>query len=270
MHGILLIIAYAVPVVLAITLHEAAHGFVALYFGDDTALKAGRVTLNPLRHIDPFGTNFLPALLLISRAGFIFGYAKPVPVNFGALRHPKHDMIWVAAAGPAMNVILALASALLLKAAPLDGSGAWLQPVLRYSVEINLVLAVLNLWPFPLLDGSRVAVGLLPPVLALPLWRASRYGIILLLAIFFIAPLLGINAFDWMVGKPVAMLERLIMPGSPSAGSPGRIDLAGDDRRPLFGLVLHAAGTRCQRRVVGVHQAVECQAGIVEYPRVIL
>ena len=204
---------YAIPVIIAITLHEAAHGFVARHFGDDTAARAGRVTLNPLKHIDPFGTIILPAFLLLSKAGFVFGYAKPVPVNFAALRHPKRDMIWVAAAGPGMNVLLALISAVLLgvvvhfRGAPPQS----LPALLWSSVEINLVLAVLNLWPIPPLDGSRVAMGLLPPVLALPLWRASQYGMIFVLAIFFLAPLAGIDVFGWMVGRPVAFFERPVL-----------------------------------------------------------
>ena len=173
---------YAIPVIVAITLHEAAHGYVARHYGDDTAEKAGRVTLNPLKHIDLFGTILLPAFLLFTKAGFLFGWAKPVPVNFSALRHPKRDMIWVAAAGPAMNILLALLSAIGLAVLLFTGKGApgWLPALLWSSVEINLVLAVLNLWPIPPLDGSKIAVGLLPPALAVPLWRASRYGMVFL------------------------------------------------------------------------------------------
>lgn len=212
MDPIATIAAYAVPVIIAITLHEAAHGFVARHFGDDTAAKAGRVTLNPLKHIDLFGTILLPAFLILSKAGFLFGYAKPVPVNFGALRHPKRDMIWVAAAGPGMNILLAALSVALLAIALQAGPAAprWLAVSLWYSVEINLVLAVLNLWPIPPLDGSKIAVGLLPPALALPLWRLSRYGMLFLLAIFFLAPLAGINVFGWAIDKPVRFLERPI------------------------------------------------------------
>ena len=213
MDQITRIAIYAIPVIIAITLHEAAHGFVARHFGDDTAARAGRVTLNPFKHIDPFGTIILPALLLVSKAGFVFGYAKPVPVNFAALCHPKRDMIWVAAAGPAMNILLALISvALLAIAVPFKSAAPqWLPALLWSSVDINLVLAVLNLWPIPPLDGSRVAVGLLPPVLAAPLWRASRYGMIFVLAIFFLAPLAGIDVFGWMIGRPVAFLEGPIL-----------------------------------------------------------
>src|SRR5690242_8138917 len=162
---------YAIPVIIAITLHEAAHGYVARHFGDDTAEKAGRITLNPLKHVDLLGTILLPAFLILTRAGFVFGYAKPVPVNFAALGRPKRDMIWVAAAGPAMNVLLAVLSfALLALALRLGGAlPDWLPALLWSSVDINLVLAVFNFWPIPPLDGSKVAIGLLPPPLALAL-----------------------------------------------------------------------------------------------------
>ncbi len=202
---------YAIPVIIAITLHEAAHGYVARHFGDDTAAKAGRVTLNPLKHIDLFGTILLPAFLILTKAGFLFGWAKPVPVNFSALRHPKRDMIWVAAAGPGMNILLAVISILLIVGAMRAGQPSWLVKVLWNSVEINLVLAVLNLWPIPPLDGSKIAVGLLPPPLALPLWRLSRYGMLFLLLIFFIAPLTGIDVFGWMIGRPVNFIEHGIL-----------------------------------------------------------
>ena len=202
-----------IPVIVAITFHEAAHGFVARHFGDDTAAKAGRVTLNPLKHIDPFGTIILPAFLLLTNAGFVFGYAKPVPVNFGALRNPKRDMIWVAAAGPGMNILLAAISGALLGAVIGAGSNVppWVPALLWSSVEINAVLAVLNLWPIPPLDGSKIAVGLLPPPLALPLWRLSRFGMLFLIVIFLLAPMAGINVYGWMVGHPVAYLERAML-----------------------------------------------------------
>ncbi len=202
---------YAIPVIIAITLPEAAHGYVARHFGDDTAAKAGRVTLNPLKHIDLFGTILLPAFLILTKAGFLFGWAKPVPVNFSALKHPKRDMIWVAAAGPGMNILLAVISILLIVGAMRAGQPSWLVRMLWNSVEINLVLAVLNLWPIPPLDGSKIAVGLLPPSLALPLWRLSRYGMLFMLVIFFIAPLTGIDVFGWMIGRPVNFIEHGIL-----------------------------------------------------------
>lgn len=201
---------YAVPVIVAITLHEAAHGYVARFFGDDTAERAGRISLNPLRHVDPVGTIILPALLLLSHAGFVFGYAKPVPVNFGRLRHPRRDMIWVAAAGPGMNLLLATLSVVLIAVPQALGHvpPPLLFEMLLASVEINLVLAVFNLLPIPPLDGGRVAVGLLPLPLARPLARLSRYGMLIVLAAFLLLPYCGIDIFHWLVEIPVQLLER--------------------------------------------------------------
>src|SRR5262245_36376560 len=167
------IAVWALPVLLAITLHEAAHGFAALRFGDDTAYRLGRVTLNPLKHIDPFGTIIMPGILLISGAPFLFGYAKPVPVNFRRLRDPRWHTVLVAAAGPGMNLALALASIILLRVW-LETTGSyegWAPRTLEASLVLNLVLAVFNMIPLPPLDGGRVAVGLLPRSLAIPLAR---------------------------------------------------------------------------------------------------
>ena len=205
-----LVALVAVPIIIAITLHEAAHGFVARHFGDSTAADLGRVTLNPLRHVDLFGTILLPALLLLSHTGIIFGYAKPVPVNFVALNNPKRDMIWVAAAGPGMNVLLAIISAALIFVALQWGAstdGPTLQ-LLRTSIDINLVLAVLNMIPLPPLDGGRVAVGILPQPLSGALAQLNRFGILLVLALFILLPLAGVNIFQWLVLRPVEWLER--------------------------------------------------------------
>jgi Zn-dependent protease len=177
---------YAVPVVFAITLHEAAHGYVARMFGDQTAWMLGRVTLNPLKHIDPVGTVLVPiSLLLLSKVmgggGFLFGWAKPVPVNFGNLRQPKRDMLWVAAAGPAANFLMALGWTLVAKFATSEG----VEVMASAGVITNVVLMVLNLFPIPPLDGGRIAVSLLPHRLALSYARLEPYGfmfVIILLA----------------------------------------------------------------------------------------
>ena len=164
---------WVLPLVIAITFHEAAHGFVAHRLGDNTAWQLGRVSFNPLKHIDPFGTLLLPAILLLSHSPFLFGYAKPVPVNFRALRHPRLDMVWVALAGPATNIALALAAAAafhLLGLAP-ENTAQWFADNLKNALVINVVLAVFNMLPIPPLDGGRVAVGLLPNFLAIPLSR---------------------------------------------------------------------------------------------------
>jgi Zn-dependent protease len=184
---------WVLPLVIAITFHEAAHGFVAHRLGDDTAWKLGRVSFNPLKHIDPFGTILLPGLLLLSHAPFLFGYAKPVPVNFRALNHPRIDMVWVALAGPAINILLAALAAAafhLIGLVPAD-SAQWVADNLKNTLVINVVLAVFNMLPLPPLDGGRVAVGLLPDVLARPLSRLEPYGMLILIAILIALPLLG-------------------------------------------------------------------------------
>lgn len=194
---------YALPVIFAITLHEAAHGYVARRFGDSTAWMLGRVTLNPLKHIDPVGTVLVPVmLLLVSGGDLLFGWAKPVPVNFSALRNPKKDMLWVAAAGPGANLLMALGWALLFKFAVLTPDQPYaeaMKAMARAGISINAVLMILNLLPLPPLDGGRIAVSLLPMRAALSFARIEPYGIWILLLLLFthvfdmvLYPLMGI------------------------------------------------------------------------------
>lgn len=192
--------AWAVPILLAVTLHEAAHGYAALSLGDDTAQRAGRITLNPLRHIDPIGTVVLPVVLVMF-AGFIFGYAKPVPVNFGRLNHPRRDMVWVAAAGPGANLAMAVIASVLYSFTGPDGGllSEWIRESLTIAMAINVLLAVFNMLPIPPLDGGRVAVGLLPDALAFPLARLERIGIFLVLGAIFFLPYLGIDLFRGVI-----------------------------------------------------------------------
>ena len=184
---------WVLPLIIAITFHEAAHGFVAHALGDNTAYDRGRVSFNPLRHIDPFGTLMLPGMLLLAHSPFLFGYAKPVPVNFRALRHPRIDMVWVALAGPATNIALALVAALafhILDFLPANMT-QWVADNLKNALVINVVLAVFNMLPIPPLDGGRVAVGLLPKPLGIPLARLEPFGMLILIGILILLPLAG-------------------------------------------------------------------------------
>ena len=184
---------WIIPVIIAITFHEAAHGFVAHLLGDDTAWRLGRVSFNPLKHIDPVGTILLPGILLLVRSPFLFGYAKPVPVNFRALRNPRRDMVLVAAAGPAMNIALAVVAALsfhLIGYLP-NTLAPWVTENLKNGLVVNVVLAVFNLFPIPPLDGGRILVGILPKAMAAPVARLEPYGLAILLGVLIVLPLLG-------------------------------------------------------------------------------
>lgn len=210
---------WLLPVLLAVTFHEASHGFVAWRLGDDTAKRLGRVTFNPLRHIDPFGTVILPAMLLLATGGrMMFGFAKPVPVDFARLRRPRRDMVLVAAAGPGINLAMAVAAALLVARIPAQPGQAleWIGYNLFNVVWINVLLAVFNMLPLPPLDGGRVAVGLLPDVLARPLSRLEPYGFFVIIGLLFVLPLLGstigvdIGIVQWLVIGPAEWLSLAI------------------------------------------------------------
>ena len=210
---------WIIPVLTAITFHEAAHGWAAWRLGDDTAKKLGRVTFNPIKHIDLFGTILLPAMLVLGSGGrMMFGYAKPVPVNFGRLRRPRQHMVLVAAAGPATNLLLAITWAILANIIPAMGAdaGAWLAYNIYNGIWINCLLLVFNMVPLPPLDGGRVAVGLLPRPLAMRLARLERFGFFIILGALFALPLLGdqfgldLNVFWWLVGGPAEYLMKQI------------------------------------------------------------
>jgi len=192
-HTVRLVALYAIPGIFAITLHEAAHGYAARHFGDLTAYQAGRITLNPIRHIDLMGTIVIPILILIASQGkFAFGWAKPVPVDFGRLHNPKRDMLWVAAAGPGANLLMAILWTLVIKVMQGVPPNYFTEPIAlmaRGGIIINTVLMVLNLFPLPPLDGGRIAVSLLPHRLAYRFSRIEPYGMIILIVLMFLGVL---------------------------------------------------------------------------------
>ena len=211
------VLIYALPVLFSITVHEAAHGYAARYFGDHTASMLGRITLNPLKHIDPVGTILMPLLLYFATSGaFLFGYAKPVPVNFGNLRHPKRDMIWVALAGPLSNLLQALlwlALSSVLK--ELNINERFFVEMAHAGVLVNLVMWAFNLFPLPPLDGGRILVGLLPYRMAYPISRVEPYGFFIVMALvisgivgsYWLRPLMKIShEFLSLLLRPLMLL----------------------------------------------------------------
>lgn len=213
------IAVWVLPVLVAITFHEAAHGWAAWYFGDPTAKQQGRLTFNPVVHLDPVGTILIPGLLLLTNAGFLFGWAKPVPVNPRYMKSPRRDMMFVAAAGPATNIVLAFGSALLMHTVPfMSGDVAmWTALTLRNSILLNLVLAVLNMLPIPPLDGGKVAMGLLPRRYAIKLEALEGGGgLFLVLGVLFLLPFLAgkagfhIPIVEWLILFPVSILAKLL------------------------------------------------------------
>lgn len=213
------ILIYALPVLFAITVHEAAHGYAARHYGDNTAQQLGRITLNPLKHIDPVGTILMPLVLYIATSGaFLFGYAKPVPVNFGNLRNPKRDMVWVALAGPASNFFQAFFWKLLLVVLVVSGvQEPFFIEMAQAGVLVNLVMWAFNLFPLPPLDGGRILVGLLPYKQAHLVSRLEPYGFFIVMALvltgvvasFWLLPLmqLGAGAINLLLGPLVALLR---------------------------------------------------------------
>lgn len=210
---------WVLPVLLAITFHEAAHGWVAWRLGDPTAKQQDRVTFNPMAHIDPVGTVLLPAMLILMKAGFVFGWAKPVPVDPRYLRNPRRDMMLVAAAGPAANIVIAYISALLIHVAPIlpDVMAGWAERTLWNSVLLNVLLAVFNMIPLPPLDGGKVAVGLLPYRYARPLAELERYGFLIILGVFFVLPMLGdsigvpLRIAQWVIWPPFELIRDVLV-----------------------------------------------------------
>ena len=212
-HLIQTIALYAIPVLLSITVHEAAHGYAARHFGDNTAYALGRVTLNPLKHIDPVGTILMPLMLYLATSGaFLFGYAKPVPVRFGNLRNPKRDMIWVALAGPAVNFVQALLWGVVFYLLQVGGiSEPFFIEMAQGGILVNVVMVVFNLFPLPPLDGGRILVGLLPYRQAMLVSRVEPWGFFIVMALV----IAGVVSNLWMrplMGLTFKLINLLLAP----------------------------------------------------------
>jgi Zn-dependent protease len=214
------VLIYALPVIFAITIHEAAHAYAALYFGDKTAYSLGRVTLNPIKHIDPIGTIAMPLLLYFATAGsFLFGYAKPVPVHFSALRNPRRDTVWVVFAGPGSNLVQAVIWGILFYTLLIVGiNERFFLEMCKAGMLVNVVMFVFNLFPIPPLDGGRIAVALLPYRFAQPLARLEPYGFFIVMGLV----ILGVASAIWM--RPLmrltyAFLDLILTPLRLMAGS---------------------------------------------------
>ena len=210
---------WILPLIIAIPMHEAAHAIVAKYFGDETAYKLKRATLNPCKHIDPIGTILLPAILIFIGAPFIFGYAKPVPINIANLKNPKKDMIWIALAGPFTNAILAILGAILLSLVLLipGDVGDWLRVTVFLIIHINIVLLVFNLLPILPLDGGRIMIGILPQNFSRIFSYTERYGFLILIVLIFALPLLGeqigieLSPLTWVIMPIIGFLESFLL-----------------------------------------------------------
>ena len=215
MTSIYTLTTWVIPLLLCVILHEIAHGYVALKLGDKTAWLMGRLTLNPVKHIDPIGSLLVPGLLLLSGAKMLFGWAKPVPVDFNRLNHPKRDMGLVALAGPMANVLLAiifvLVGRLILWILPLDAPMThWLIENIKNGIGLSLILACFNLLPILPMDGGRVVASLLPKNLSIKYQESEKYGLFILFGVLFVLPALGIDIVGWFIGTLYPFFARLL------------------------------------------------------------
>lgn len=205
---------WIIPLLLAMIVHEVAHGFVALKLGDRTALNAGRLTLNPLPHIDPIGSLLIPLLMLVTHAGFLFGWAKPVPVNFNRLNHPKRDMGLVAAAGPFSNLLLAILFVIVgrfcIELLPEGALLSWLMENIRNGIMLSLIIGIFNLLPILPLDGGRILVSILPEKYAIRYQSTEKYGFFILIGVILLSQVSGINVIGWFIGTLYPLFANIV------------------------------------------------------------